>query len=143
MIRRVKIQDHSEIITLLKQLWPNAPPNPEELGGLVDQYIQNENYDIYCYEEDKILGIITFSKRHAFFYQGKVAIIEDLVIDEPHRGKGIGKELVEYVEEELKRQGILNIELSSDLQRTGAHEFWEKMGYTKSGYHFRKIFNNR
>jgi hypothetical protein len=50
--------------------------------------------------------------------------------------------LVKFVERKLKEKGISGIELSSDFNRTQAHEFWEKRGYQKSGFHLRKFIKN-
>lgn len=133
------MEDLPDIIRLLNQLWADKFLNPEDVQSVLKRYIEDENYEMYCFEEGKILGIISISKRRAFYCGDKVAIIEDLIVDEQSRGKGIGKELVEFVERELKKEGIKGIELVSDVHRSEAHEFWDKLGYPKSGYQFRKI----
>jgi GNAT superfamily N-acetyltransferase len=143
LIRRIKREDIEEIIPLFHQLWPGIKLDPKEIMEILNIYIQENNYDMYCYVNEKIQGLITITQRDAFYYGGKVAIIEDLVVDEKYREHDIGRILVEFVENELKRKGIKTIELASDLHRNQAHEFWEKLGYKKLAYQFRKNFNNR
>jgi len=128
---------------LFRQLWPDVSFEHENMSTLLDKYIMNDNYDMYCFEEEKILGFITINNRFAFFYGGNVALIEDLIVDEKHRKRGVGRKLVEFVEKELERQGIKSIELASDFHRDDAHLFWEKLGYTKSAYQYRKTFNKQ
>ncbi|UCG70061.1 MAG: GNAT family N-acetyltransferase [Thermoplasmata archaeon] len=140
MIRKIRSEDIPDVMRLLEQLWPDIHLDPKEIKTILDKYIQNDDYDIYCYEEQKVQGIITITKRDAFYYGGKVAIIEDLIVDKKYRGQEIGRKLVEFVEKELKQNGIRAIELSSNLHRDRAHEFWERMDYKKSGYESRKIF---
>jgi N-acetylglutamate synthase-like GNAT family acetyltransferase len=140
MIREAKIEDAEAILPLFHQLWPNRQIDSDETVQILGCYIEDGNYEIYCYEDEKIEGIITVSIRQAFFYDGSVAIIEDLVINKYIRGEGIGSELVRFVERKLKEKGISSIELSSDFHRAQAHDFWEKLEYKKSGYHFRKFF---
>ena len=143
MIRRIGSDDIHDVMELLKQLWSDIQLESEEIKTISDIYIQNDNHEIYCYEEQKVQGLITITIRDAFYYGGKVAIIEDLIVDEKYRGQEIGRKLVEFVEKELKQNGIRAIELSSDLHRDQAYGFWEKMDYKRSAYQFRKNLNNR
>ena len=46
------------------------------------------------------------------------------------QGKGIGKALLEGLEQETKRRGYEFIRLNSADHRLGAHAFYEKVGYT-------------
>ena len=141
MIRRMKPEDSEALIPLFRELWPDKPLDEGEIKDIFNQYLEDEMYDIYVFEEEMILGIITISKRKTFFYGGSVAIIEDLVVSKESRGKGIGRELVEFIEREFE-EDIRALELSSDMHRNLAHEFWEKRGYSRSGYHFRKILGD-
>ena len=57
--------------------------------------------------------------------------ISTLWVDEAHRGRGIGRELMERAEEEAYRRGCLYARLStSTFQAPG---FYEKLGYTLYG----------
>lgn len=138
MIRKVVKKDFPDCLRLFQELWPNVSINSSDIQSVLEQYLKNENYEIYCYEKDGVIGIVTITKRLTFFYGGKVAIIEDLVIEEKIRNKGIGKRLVDFVEQRMKQEGIRGIELSSDFHRNQTHRFWERMGYKKLAYQFRK-----
>ena len=65
-------------------------------------------------------------------------IIEDLIIDEKHRRKGIGTKLVRFAEEIAEKKACYAIELNSDLYRKETHRFWEALGYECKAYQFRK-----
>ncbi len=70
---------------------------------------------------------------HLFLY--------DLVTDETKQGAGFGKQMLGYVEELARANGCGGVTLSSGFQRTRAHRFYEQgMGYSKTGYSFRKRF---
>lgn len=66
-------------------------------------------------------------------------IIEDLIVDENYRRKGIGTQLVRLAENIARQLGCLNIELNSDLCRKETHRFWEAIGYERNAYQFRKV----
>ncbi|UCE75457.1 MAG: GNAT family N-acetyltransferase [Methanomassiliicoccales archaeon] len=142
MIRKIIKEDIKEVMPFLQQLWPDTPIDHNKIEEVFNRYLIDDNYEMFCFEEKEILGIITISKRYAFYYGSTVAIIEDLVVDQQNRGKGIGGKLLEFAEKEIKAQGISAIEVASDIHRNQAHLFWEKHGYTRSAYQFKKILDS-
>jgi len=83
---------------------------------------------------------------------GLAATVETLAIDHPNgyikvnglavlpefQRQGIGKMLMERVEKRASECGASAIGLASGFQRTGAHEFYEHLGYQKLSFWFRK-----
>jgi GNAT superfamily N-acetyltransferase len=55
--------------------------------------------------------------------------INGLVIDENHRGKGVGKLLVEKAKQWAKEKGNDTLRLRCNVKRTGAHEFYRHLGF--------------
>lgn len=52
----------------------------------------------------------------------------------PHRrGRGLGRELVTWVEERAAARGAKGIELWSDTRFLDAHRLYQRMGYTRTG----------
>jgi GNAT superfamily N-acetyltransferase len=141
MIRQITDKDFSRVTELLHQLWPDKKIEYEEMRRVVRKYIKESNYEIYGYEEKGILiGVVTVSFRWAIFYEGKVATIEELVVDQAHQRKGIGRKLVKFTEDVIaENKKVKGIELSSDLRRKETHKFWEKCGYPKLAYQFRRV----
>jgi GNAT superfamily N-acetyltransferase len=79
------------------------------------------------------IGVMTnlYDLRHVYVY--------DLVTDSRHRSKGHGATLLSWLEEFGRREGCVRIALSSGVQRTDAHRFYEdRMGYTRASHVFRK-----
>lgn len=140
MIRRIGPGDIDRVIELMQQLWPEKKIRPEKMGAVIDKYIEEPEYESYGYEENGILlGIVTISFRWAVFYEGKVATIEELIVDQAHQGKGIGTKLVKFAERMIgKRKEVGGIELSSDFRRRETHQFWKKHGYPRAAFEFRK-----
>ena len=70
-------------------------------------------------------------------------IIGGLVVDKAHRRQGIASTLMERVEEWAKLRGSRVIRLSSSSTRTGAHAFYEGLGYenVKTQYAFVKLLD--
>jgi aminoglycoside 6'-N-acetyltransferase I len=59
-----------------------------------------------------------------------------LVVSEEARGRGIGRALVERVQEEAQRQGCDQLEVTSGLWRREAHAFYASVGFQKASRRF-------
>ena len=64
------------------------------------------------------------------------AKLRQMAVKEELRGKGIGRELVQKVESELKKKNFTSIELNA---RIYAKMFYEKLGYAPSGETFTEV----
>jgi GNAT superfamily N-acetyltransferase len=139
-IRELTVADKDEVLELLGQLWPEKCIDPATAGGIIERYVKDPGYWIYGYEvEGALQGLVTVSFRWTLFHDGQVAIIEDLVVGEAHRGQGVGTALVRFVEDRMVREGKARaVEVNSDLDRDAAHEFWTGCGYTRLAFQFRK-----
>lgn len=59
-------------------------------------------------------------------------IIEAVQTKSDMRGRGIGAQMIAYAIEEAKRRDCRLIQLTSNLARTDAHRFYERLGFSKS-----------
>jgi GNAT superfamily N-acetyltransferase len=68
------------------------------------------------------------------------AEIAGLVVDENARSRGVGRRLMESAEEWARAQGCNVVSLRSNVIRTRAHAFYERLGYSliKTQKAFRK-----
>lgn len=74
-------------------------------------------------------------------YNGRYFMLYDLVTSASHRSAGYGEHLLTFVERWAEARGCERIELTSGLERTEAHRFYEeKMGYLRTSYVFRRTF---
>jgi GNAT superfamily N-acetyltransferase len=130
MIREVTQTDAAGVLELLHQLWPEKVIQHDGLREALRRYIATPNCWIFGYEaEGTLQAIITVSLRWSLFYEGEAAIIEDLVVDEAHGGRGIGATLVRSAEERIIADGKAKaVEVNSGLHRVDTHDFWEERG---------------
>lgn len=63
--------------------------------------------------------------------------LEDLLVKEEHRKKGIGSMLVKEAIAEAKRLRCYKVIGTSRMARENVHAFYEKLGLKKYGYEFR------
>ncbi len=110
----------------------------EEAWSIFDRFTHYPYYNLYV---AKIGGIVvgTFELliMDNLAHRGKPsAIIEDVVVDAPHRSRGIGRLMIEHAMHVARTHGCYKLMLSSNLTRERAHQFYERLGFRKHGYSF-------
>lgn len=65
------------------------------------------------------------------------SIIEGVRVHGDERGNGLGGRLIEWAVEESKRQECQLVQLTSDVTRTDAHRFYERLGFIASHVGFK------
>jgi GNAT superfamily N-acetyltransferase len=63
---------------------------------------------------------------------GRVALIEAVMVARASRGLGIGSEMMRFAIAEARRLGCVRVQLTSQKRRTGAHRFYERLGFERS-----------
>lgn len=89
-------------------------------------------------ESSQIVGCVGCTPRDNLFY-GEHLYIDDLVVDSSLRSQGLGAAILEEAEHLAKSQGLGKIVLDSGLQRTSAHKFYQRNGFSIQSYHFNKV----
>lgn len=120
--------DYLEAINrLIAQLSTSSHTFTEaELNSLV----ASPQSHLYALEYDeKIIGMVTLC-----IYQcptGRKAWIEDVVVDQNHRGKGYGKLMVRKAMEECQNRGNVTLMLTSRPSRIVANQLYQSLGFEK------------
>ncbi len=106
--------------------------------------MRREGYRLFVLKDNhtpvSLAGVVILTN----FYYGRHVWIYDLVTTHASRSWGYGKRLLDHIESWAKNNGCGVVALSSGLERTDAHRFYEKKaGYEKSSHVFKKIFSRR
>ena len=117
-----------------------SPSKAAEIFRKIESY---PNYHIYIAEKDgEIWGTFSLAIMDNLAHFGaRSGLIEDVVVDEKHRGKGIGKEMMRYAMDLCRQNDCYKACLSSNLKREDAHGFYESLGFQKHGYSFQVLLD--
>jgi glucosamine-phosphate N-acetyltransferase len=140
-IEYCKEQDFNDIFKLLKQLWPKLDLDKDKIHSLYSKAINSTNqiYICYKYKGEKAVGFCSMVLKNNLWQQGKVAHLEELIVDENYRRKGIGKKLITEIVLIARFKGCKRIELDSAFTRKKAHVFYEDLGFKNRAYLFSKV----
>jgi GNAT superfamily N-acetyltransferase len=90
---------------------------------------------------DVVVGLATIHLRYTMNHEAPIAQLTLLVVDEQQRTRGVGRALVEAVEQWARSRGAKRIVVTTALQRAGAHAFYERLQYKHTGRRYGKDFS--
>lgn len=88
-------------------------------------------------EKGKMIGICGFW-HGTRFWCGDFIDLDNVVVDEKARGRGIGKKMLDWVEKEAKRLNCDQLGLDCYVTHHAAHRFYLREHYIIKGYHMIK-----
>ena len=116
-----------DIIKLLKQLREDPKEHVASLADLVYILDSKDAHIIVVQVEGRIVGIGTL---YVLQKLGKrTGVIEDVVVDEGQRGKGLGEQLVRKIIEVARENGVKSLSLTSRPERIAANKLYQKIGF--------------
>ena len=89
-------------------------------------------------EGDAVRGVAVYRIGENTF-EGLHLYVDDLVTDERRRSQGVGRALMEHLQELARAAGCEAYTLDSGTQRIQAHKFYFREGMVVSSFHFRKL----
>lgn len=124
-----------------------AFPVMRELRSKVDEreyfrlleHMVKEGYHLFALRDSGVIVALAGVAVLTNLSYGRHVWVYDLVTTSNARSKGYGRRLLEFVEEFAHQENCKVVALSSGLERTSAHRFYEKhMNYEKPSYVFKK-----
>jgi ribosomal protein S18 acetylase RimI-like enzyme len=114
----------------------NPPPTLDQLAALVAD--ASSTLLVARSSSQQIIGALSLT-----IYRvptGIRAIIEDVIVDDPARGQGVGGALLQRAVEIAKEKGAAGISLTSNPARVSANRLYVKLGFVKretNAYHMK------
>ena len=118
-----------EIITQMMQDFyaiDNYPMDVEVTKTLFQEFISNEHLgkSWLIYSENEIVGYIILTFIFSFEYGGKIAFVDELFIKETARGKGIGKEAIQFIQTEVPKLSLKLLYLEVEPHNENAQKLY-------------------
>lgn len=108
--------------------------------SFLDEMIPNRYTQVAVFDNNKCIGI-TGCWTSVKLWSGKYLEIDNFVVHEAYRSKGIGKMLTDFIEQKALELGCTNIVLDAFTTNFAAHRFYYNQGYGPKGFHFVKILD--
>jgi GNAT superfamily N-acetyltransferase len=132
-VRPAEAGDSPALADLMTQL--GYPTRVSEMEMRMESICADKNYATFvAIHEGKVCGMIGTRVSHSFEHNSSGGAILALVVSDKMRGRGVGHALIAAAENDFAQKNIRRIAVYTHFRRTEAHEFYEKVGYTKNGF---------
>jgi GNAT superfamily N-acetyltransferase len=133
-IRSATTGDIPALVALLSSLFSieadfDIDTERQECGLALMLERPDERCILLAESDGKIVGMVTLQVLISTAEGGPVGLIEDMVVHESARGRGVGKKLLAAMETWAWERGLTRLQLLADNANTGALRFYEREGW--------------
>lgn len=126
MVRQMKIEDYDQVYALWTKIRGFGIRSVDDSKEGVARFLRrNPDTSVVAVEEDQIVGAILCG------HDGRRGYLYHVCVDPDWRMRGIGKAMVVYAMEALKKEEINKVSLIAFTQNDIGNAFWKEIGWTK------------
>jgi ribosomal protein S18 acetylase RimI-like enzyme len=136
-IRDARPADARALAGLIGQL--GYPTTAQAVEQRLERLASSEADRLVVAESNgEIVGLSSLHTSLTLEYNEPAAKLSAIIVDERHRGRGVGEALVTEMEAEARRRGCCLIFLTTAARRAEAHAFYRQIGFEETGKRFAK-----
>jgi len=136
-VRDLRPGDEDAVAGLLGEL--GLPTDGDTVRGRLATFRPDPRAHVLVAETGgRVIGVLGLHRIPLFHRSGDLARITVLVVADGHRGRGVGRALVETAERIARETHCWRVEVTSAMYLARAHGFYERLGYDERRRRFRK-----
>jgi len=138
-IRPMTDEDYRDVYRLYRQLMGVNCAVPGKVAEnnfarIFKGFINSGEREAYVATlQNNVIGFVTLYYLEVFHYCGQVVSIQEMVVTEEFRGRGVGQALVDFVKQKASEKNCRGLEVATDMWQGGAKSFFEKCGLQGKG----------
>ena len=126
MLRIMTIDDYEQVYALWKQIHGFGIRSVDDSRGGIGRFLKrNPDTSVVAVEDGKIVGAILCG------HDGRRGCMYHVCVDADYRMRGIGKSMVVFAMEALKKEKINKVSLIAFTKNDIGNAFWKEIGWTK------------
>ena len=138
VVRKAVIEDGERLFGLVEGFATSFEPKRESFDICLGHLVDDETVWLAVAEYDgALVGYCLAFDHYTFYANGRVAWLEEIIVDQEYRRKGVGRALMESVEKWAKARGSKLIAVATRR----AAPFYAAIGYEESATFFRKLLS--
>lgn len=129
------LEDIERVFELSNQLENNSL-SFDQFKPCYYEIISLNNHVLYGVKLDELVGYIHLRLERQLHHASLVVEVLELIIDDNHRSKHLGKRLLDFAINYSKTIGASHIELTTNDVRERAHQFYIREGFNQTSLKF-------
>lgn len=126
MLRVMTAGDYDEVYTLWKKISGFGIRSVDDSREGIERFLKrNPSTSVVAIEDRKIVGAILCG------HDGRRGCLYHVCVDPGYRMRGIGKSMVVFAMEALKKEKINKVSLIAFTKNDIGNAFWKEIGWTK------------
>lgn len=126
MLRIMRIEDYEQVYALWKQIHGFGIRSVDDSKEGIARFLKrNPETSVVAIEDGKIVGAILCG------HDGRRGCLYHVCVDADYRMRGIGKSMVVFAMEALKKEKISKVSLIAFTKNDIGNAFWNEIGWTK------------
>ena len=136
-VREAEPADLEAITRLVAQL--GYPSEEGAVAGRLERLAADPRSWVFvAVDEERVIGVASVHTMPVLERDDPTARITAMVVDEPARRRGVGRTLLERLEDVARAEGCARIYLTTRYEREGAVVFYRRMGFEDTSLRFVK-----
>ena len=140
-MKRIEVRDidqsySKKIAHLTHYLNPNL--SLDVLEKRVYEMFNHSHYHCFGLFKDNLLIGVASGWITIRLYSGKQYELDNVIIHPDEQSKGYGEKFLAYLESFAIKNDCETVELNAYIGNEKAHQFYERLGYRKLGFHMQK-----
>jgi ribosomal protein S18 acetylase RimI-like enzyme len=112
----------------------NQPSDLIRAENFIKQRLQNSDSIIFLVTneaESEAIGFVQIYPSFTSIGTSKIYILNDLYIKPEHRKNGVARQLLQFVQQFAKEEGVVKVVLQTAISNTIAQKLYKSLGYRK------------
>jgi ribosomal protein S18 acetylase RimI-like enzyme len=137
-VRKARISDSEGIARLVSDL--GYPTTAGQMGKRLELILRDTSYEtLVACDDGQIVGFVGIRIGPLYEDDVQYGQIMALTVATEYQRRGIGRILIDAAESSLVARGARVVVVNSANHRSGAHTFYESVGYRFTGRRYKKL----
>lgn len=127
-IREAAVEDAQDIYDLYLEVMNYDYP-VKKMKEMIDVVSKDSgNYIFVAAKQDKVVGVAEVVIKYSI-HKDSYLIINTLAVRSAYQGKGIGSQMLSYIEAFSRKKGLSSVTVGSQFKRVDTHHFYQNNGF--------------
>jgi len=138
-IRDARLDDSPQVARLLGQL--GYPTDESAVAARLERLAIVGDRVFVAESDGQVVGLAHLQVSPAIERERPSGKVGALVVDAEHRGRGVGRALMQALEDDARLRGCGSLFLTTREARADAHAFYEQVGFERTGRRYSRTLS--